>query len=225
MNLKEDGWPSHRYKAEKDTLIAMIPRRQFLQYSGFGLGALAASDLLRAADDIADSNPLAVKQPHFPAKIKRVIHLFMNGGPSQIDTFDPKPELTKLDGKPLPDSIKERLQPVQKARVGNIFASPFKFQQHGQSGLEVSELFPNVAKHADSLCVVRSMTSDIANHSPGLLMMNCGHTVLERPSIGSWILYGLGSESADLPGYIVLMPSEKIRKPPGQQLKSTKMTL
>lgn len=178
-------------------------RREFLRRAGFGFGALAASDFLHAND----LNPLAPRQPHFPARVKRVIHLFMNGGPSQIDTFDPKPDLAKLDGKPLPDSIKERLQPVQKARVGNIFASPFQFAKHGESGLEVSELFPNVARHADSLCVIRSMTSDIANHSPGLLMMNCGHTVLERPSIGSWVLYGLGSESDDLPGYIVLMPS------------------
>lgn len=185
----------------------MTSRRHFLQRSGFGLGALAAADFLRAAGDDHDANPLAVRQPHFPAKVKRVIHLFMNGGPSQIDTFDPKPNLAKLDGKPLPDSIKERLQPVQRGRVGNIFASPFKFNKHGESGMEISELFPHVAKHADSLCVIRSMTSDIANHSPGLLMMNCGNTVLERPSIGSWVTYGLGSESADLPGYIVLMPS------------------
>jgi hypothetical protein len=184
----------------------MIARRHFLQRTGFGLGALAAADFLNAADK-DDPNPLAPRQPHFPPKVKRVIHLFMNGGPSQIDTFDPKPQLTRLDGKPLPDSVKEKLQPVQKARVGNIFASPFAFKKHGQSGLEISELFPNVAKHADSLCVIRSMVSDIANHSPGLLMMNCGHTVLERPSIGSWVTYGLGSESADLPGYIVLMPS------------------
>ncbi len=184
----------------------MLSRRLFLQRVGFGFGALAASDIL-AATTSDEANPLAVRPPHFPPKVKRVIHLFMNGGPSQIDTFDPKPGLTALDGKPLPDSIKAKLQPVQRARVGNIFASPFQFQKHGQSGMEISELFPNVAKHADSLCVVRSMVSDIANHSPGLLMMNCGHTVLERPSIGSWVLYGLGSESADLPGYIVLMPS------------------
>ena len=101
----------------------MTTRRHFLQHSGFGLGALAASDFLRGADEAADANPLAPRQPHFTPRIKRVIHLFMNGGPSQIDTFDPKPELAKLDGQPLPDSIKERLQPVQKARVGNIFAS------------------------------------------------------------------------------------------------------
>ncbi|MEZ6123141.1 MAG: DUF1501 domain-containing protein [Planctomycetaceae bacterium] len=187
-------------------------RRHFLQTTGFGFGAIAAADLLKAdgaqtSETPNDLNPLAQRQPHFPAKIRRVIHLFMNGGPSQIDTFDPKPGLIDLNGKPLPDTIKERLQPVQRARVGNIFASPFEFQKHGESGLDISELFPQVAQHADRLCVIRSMTSEIANHSPGLLMMNCGHTVLERPSIGSWVLYGLGSESDDLPGYIVLMPS------------------
>jgi hypothetical protein len=170
-------------------------RRRFLQRCGFGLGALAASDMLHAED--AELNPLAPLKPHF----------FMNGGPSQVDTFDPKPILTKLDGQELPDSAKEHLQPLQRARAGRIMASPFKFKPHGQSGMEISELFPHVATHADDLCVIRSMVSDIANHSPGLLMMNCGHTILERPAIGSWVLYGLGSESADLPGYIVLMPS------------------
>ncbi len=131
----------------------------------------------------------------------------MNGGPSHIDTFDPKPSLAKLDGQPLPDSIRNTLQPTQRDRVGNVFASPFKFTRHGESGLEISELFPNVAEHADNLCVIRSMDSEIANHSPGLLMMNCGHPVLARPSIGSWALYGLGTESENLPGYVVLMPS------------------
>ena len=179
-------------------------RRRFLQATGMGFGAMAASDLLAA--DLADA-PLAVRQPHFPARAKRVIHLFMNGGPSQVDTFDPKPELVRLDGKPLPDSVRNTLQTTQKNRVGTIWASPFEFQKHGESGLEISELYPNVARHADDLCVIRSMQGEIANHSPGLLLMNCGHPVLPRPSIGSWALYGLGTESEDLPGYVVLMPS------------------
>ncbi len=182
-----------------------LSRRVALQRLGFGMGAVAASDLLAATRDM--ESPLASRAPQFPAKAKRVIHLFMNGGPSQIDTFDPKPGLAKLDGKPLPDSVKETLQRTQRNRVGNIWASPFKFDKHGECGMEISELYPNVAKHADKLCVVRSMQSEIANHSPGLLMMNCGHPVLERPSIGSWVLYGLGTESEDLPGYVVLMPS------------------
>ena len=185
-----------------------LSRRLALQRMGFGIGAIAASDLLADVRERGSlDSPLSVRQPHFPAKAKRVIHLFMNGGPSQIDTFDPKPELKKLDGQELPDSIKETLQPTQRKRAGEIWASPFEFTKHGESGLEISELFPNVAKHADKLCVIRSMQSEIANHTPGLLMMNCGNPVLARPSIGSWVLYGLGTESEDLPGYVVLMPS------------------
>ncbi|MEM9282319.1 MAG: DUF1501 domain-containing protein [Verrucomicrobiota bacterium] len=182
-----------------------ISRRMALQKVGFGMGALAASDLLASMSDL--DSPLSARAPHFPAKAKRVIHLFMNGGPSQIDSFDRKPSLEKLDGKELPDSVKQTLQPTQRNRVGTVWASPFKFSKHGESGLEISELFPQLAKHADKLCVIRSMQSEIANHSPGLLMMNCGHPVLPRPSIGSWVLYGLGTESQDLPGYVVLMPS------------------
>jgi len=182
-------------------------RRAALQRIGFGMGAVAASDLLAAMESGgAPDNPLAVRKPHFPAKAKRVIHLFMNGGPSQIDTFDPKPGLKELDGKPLPDSVLQTLQRVQRERAGNIWASPFEFSRHGESGLEISELYPNVARHADKLCVIRSMESEIANHSPGLLMMNCGHAQRARPSIGSWVLYGLGTESEDLPGYVVLLP-------------------
>jgi len=180
-------------------------RREILRKAGFGMGALAAGQLLAETEEAR--SPLAVRAPHFPARAKRVIHLFMNGGPSQIDTFDPKPELDRLDGKSLPDSVKKRLQPVQRRRVGRVFASPFEFRPHGESGLEISELYPHLAEHADDLCVVRSMQSEIANHSPGLLMMNCGHSTLARPSIGSWVLYGLGTESEDLPGYVVLLPS------------------
>ena len=184
-------------------------RRKALQRLGFGMGAVAASDLLASIEGGGGSldSPLAVRDPQFPARAKRVIHLFMNGGPSQIDTFDPKPELAKLDGQDLPDSIKQTLQRTQRDRAGKIWASPFEFKKHGESGLEISELYPNVARHADKLCVIRSMQSEIANHSPGLLMMNTGHSVLPRPSVGSWVLYGLGTESEDLPGYVVLMPS------------------
>lgn len=183
-------------------------RRSALQRLGFGMGAIAASDLLAGVQGGGSlDSPLAVRRPHFPAKAKRVIHLFMNGGPSQVDTFDYKPELQKLDGKELPDSVKQTLQPAQRNRVGEVWASPFAFSKHGESGLEISELYPHLAKHADKLCVIRSMQSEIANHSPGLLMMNCGHPVLPRPSVGSWVLYGLGTESEDLPGYVVLMPS------------------
>ncbi len=185
----------------------ILSRRAWLQNAGAGFGALALQGLLAEADDkAAPASPLSVRQPHFPAKIKRVIHLFMNGGPSQIDTFDPKPMVSQQNGKPLPASIKKRLQPTQRNRAGTLFGSPFKFQKHGQCGRDISELYPHVAKHADELCVIRSMQGEVANHTPGLLLTNCGHSTLPRPSLGSWLLYGLGSESDELPGFVVLCP-------------------
>jgi hypothetical protein len=147
-----------------------ITRREALRRVGFGMGALAAADMLapRGLSAMNAESPLGVKAPHFPAKAKRVIHLFMNGGPSQIDTFDPKPLLTELNGKPLPDSVKATLQPTQRNRAGTIWASPFKFSRHGESGLEISELYPEVAKHADDLCVIRSMESE---NLPGYVVL------------------------------------------------------
>ncbi len=188
----------------------LITRRQLLQSTSLGSIALASllQDSSRAAGAVAgrDDSPLAEREPHFPARVKRVIHLFMNGGPSQMDTFDRKPKLNQLDGKPLPDSVRQQLQPTQRNRAGNLFGSPFKFKKYGQCGLEVSELFPKVGQHADDLCVIRSMQGEIANHTPGLLLTNCGHSTLPRPSLGSWLLYGLGNESAELPGFVVLCP-------------------
>lgn len=186
--------------------MELINRREWLQKTGFGIGSLAATTLLAETGEIKAASPLSAHAPHFAPKAKRVIHLFMNGGPSQIDTFDPKPNLKKLDGKKLPNSVRQRLQPTQRNRVGVIFASPFKFKKHGESGMDVSELYPNLAKHADDLCVIRSMVGEVANHSPGLLLMNCGHSALARPSVGSWLLYGLGTEGRDLPGFVVLCP-------------------
>ena len=143
------------------------------------------------------------KGPHFAPKAKRVIHLFMNGGPSHVDTFDPKPELTKWHGKILPDE--HRLNTERK--TGAAYKSPFAFKKHGQSGLPVSDLFPHVAKHADDLCVIRSMRADVPNHEPSLMLMNCGDGRLVRPSMGSWITYGLGTENQNLPGFVVLCPN------------------
>lgn len=187
-----------------------LSRRQMLQATS--LGSIALSSLLADARDVGAANrsteesPLLARAPHFPARVKRVIHLFMNGGPSQMDTFDPKPELNRLDGQPLPDSVLQQLQPTQRNRAGTVFGSPFKFAKHGHSGLDVSELFPSVARHADDLCVIRSMQGEVANHTPGLLLTNCGHSTLARPSLGSWLLYGLGNESDELPGFVVLCP-------------------
>ena len=187
----------------------LFSRRELLRSTTLGsiaLTGMMSHQGVRAARGSADESPLTEREPHFPAKAKRIIHLFMNGGPSQVDTFDPKPELNRLHLQPLPDSVKAQLQPTQRNRVGEIFGSPFKFKKHGESGLEISDLFPNVAKHADDLCVIRSMQGEVANHSPGLLLTNCGHSTLPRPSIGSWLLYGLGNESDELPGFVVLCP-------------------
>lgn len=180
-----------------------LTRRELLQACGTGLGALALAQLCGLtvlAEEKALANPLAVKPPHFAPKIKRIVHLFMNGGPSQVDTFDPKPLLTKYDGKPLPIHLKTE----RKTGVG--FGSPYKFQRHGQSGIEVSELYPAVARHVDELCVIRSMRTDLPNHEPSLLMMNCGDLRQIRPSLGAWLTYGLGTENQNLPGFIVLCP-------------------
>ena len=187
-----------------------LSRRQLLQSTS--LGTIAMAGLLQETAGAApvsrsaEQSPLSKLDPPSPAPAKRVIHLFMNGGPSQMDTFDPKPELTRLSGQPLPDSFKTQLQPTQRNRVGTLFGSPFKFTRHGQSGLPISSLFPNLAKHADDLCVIRSMQGEVANHGPGLLLTNCGHSTLARPSLGSWLLYGLGNESEELPGFVVLCP-------------------
>ena len=193
-----------------DTLLQspLLSRREMLRTTGLGIGAVAATNLLAETGDLdeGDRSPLALRKPHFAPRARRIIHLFMNGGPSQIDTFDPKPELEKLNGKPLPDSLLKQLQPTQRNRAGHLFASPFAFRQHGESGIPISELFPHVAQHADDLCVIRSMQGEVANHSPGLLLTNCGHSTLARPSVGSWTMYGLGTESSELPGYVVLIP-------------------
>jgi hypothetical protein len=154
-----------------------------------------------AADAVRRLNPLAVRPPQFPARAKRVIHLFMNGGPSQVDTFDPKPALSKYAGKVLPA---ENLRTERKTGAG--FGSPFTFRKYGQSGIEVSELFARTAECIDDICVIRSMQADVPNHEPSLLLMNCGEPRMARPSVGSWVLYGLGTENQNLPGFIVMCP-------------------
>jgi hypothetical protein len=183
----------------------MISRRHALMHSGLGLGMLAVSELLGAESTPSSANPqssLAQRLPHFAAKAKRVIHLFANGGPSQVDTFDPKPMLKKMHGKSLSEQLKG-----DKRLGGVAHASPFKFSKHGQCGMEISELFPHVAKHADDLCVIRSMVTDVPNHEPGLMMMNCGDISKPRPCLGAWTLYGLGTENQSLPGFVVMCPT------------------
>ena len=163
-----------------------LTRRDFLNRCGMGLGGLALTRLmadagLAAEPTAASFNPLTPKQPHFPGRAKHVIHLFMNGGPSQVDTFDPKPALTRYAGKPIPLELKT------ERRTGAALASPFKFQKYGQSGIEVSDLFPHVAQSIDDLCVIRSMHADVPNHEPSLMLMNCGEARQIRPSMGSWV--------------------------------------
>jgi len=165
-----------------------------------GMGALALGSMLQSAD-ASEANPLAVRKPHFAAKAKRVIHLFMNGGPSHVDTFDPKPSLEKYAGKLLPTD-----NPKTERKTGAAFPSPFKFQKYGQSGIEVSELFAKTAQHVDDMCIIRSMHANVPNHEPSLLLMNCGEARLIRPSMGSWLTYGLGTENQNLPGFIAMCP-------------------
>jgi hypothetical protein len=186
-----------------------LTRRDFLNRCGMGLGMIGLANLLsteaRGAltgmGGVSGNSPLAPHAPHFPGKAKRVIHIFANGGPSHVDTFDPKPSLARLHGKPLPmDNLKT------ERRTGAAFKSPFQFKKYGQSGIEVSELFPHVAGHIDDMAVIRSMNADVPNHEPSLLLMNCGEARLPRPSMGSWVTYGLGTENQNLPGFISMCP-------------------
>jgi len=170
--------------------------------NGFGAVAMAAllgqGELAGAAD--AATGPLSVRPQHFVGKAKRVIFLFMDGGPSQVDTFDPKPRLTKEHGQP----IKMAVQPTQFDNVGNVFGSPWKFSRYGECGLPVSDLFPHVASCADDLAVVRSMVSNFSEHTAANYFIHTGSGQQGRPSMGAWATYGLGSECRDLPGFVVL---------------------
>ena len=183
-------------------------RRELLKSSAVGFGYLALQGLLaeesRAVAAPADvRDPLAPKPTHFPARAKRVIFLFMKGGPSHIDTFDHKPLLARDHGKPLPFD-KPR---VQFAPTGTIYQSPWKFAQHGESGAWVSELFPNVAKHVDDICFIHSLHGTNAAHGGALLKLHTGSDNFVRPSMGSWVTYGLGSENRNLPGFITICPT------------------
>lgn len=172
-------------------------RRDALRALGAGFGAVGLAGMSQAAE----RGPLEPKAPHFAPKAKHVIYLLLNGGMSHIDTFDPKPALTKHHGEPPPGG---KLF-IDRAS-GNLMASPFGFQKYGQSGVEVSEIFPKLGATIDDFCVIRSMYNDNANHNPAILLMTCGHILGGRPSLGSWVTYGLGTENQNLPGFIVLCP-------------------
>ena len=182
----------------------MFTRREILARCGMGMGSLGLAALLgqgASANPSNPINPLAPRSPHFRPKAKRVIHFFLNGGPSHVDTFDPKPLLAKYDGKPLPSA-----NPLTERKTGAAMASPFAFNRYGQSGLPISDLFAKTAQHADDLCVIRSMKAQVPNHEPSLMLMNCGDAQMARPSFGSWITYGLGTENQNLPGFVAMCP-------------------
>ncbi len=199
----------------------LLSRREMLRHcaNGFGMLGLASllSDEARAAavvnavaQNSAPSSPLSAKAPMFPARAKRVIFLFMAGGPSHVDTFDPKPRLIAQNGQPLPFEKPH----LERTKTGNLLASPWSFKKYGQSGIDVSELLPNIASCADDLCVIRSMVADNINHNGACLQMNTGEQAFSRPSMGSWLTYGLGSENQNLPGFIVISPAQPAQGAP-----------
>jgi hypothetical protein len=185
-----------------------VSRRELLKASSAGFGGLALAALMGeqalAAATGAAPNPLAVKAPHFPAKAKRVIFLFMHGGPSQVDTFDYKPLLIRDHGKPLPFARPK----VVSSETFNLLKSPWDFKQYGQSGAWVSDLFPETAKKVDELCIIKSMYGSNSRHGGALLEMHTGSDTFVRPSMGSWVTYGLGSENQSMPGFVTICPTQ-----------------
>jgi hypothetical protein len=206
---------SHDSSPDSDPSLALT-RRDLLGRCGMGFGMIGLAGVLSddrspglvsaaGAGSPAPSgslSPMAPRSPQFPGKARQVVHLFMNGGPSQVDTFDPKPMLAKYHGKTLPTPSLRT-----ERKTGAALGSPFRFKQYGQSGIAVSELFARTAEqHIDDLCIIRSMYADVPNHEPSLMLMNCGDGRLQRPSMGAWITYGLGSENQNLPGFIAMCP-------------------
>ena len=189
----------------KNEFASIQSRRWFLRNCGVGMAGLALNSLL-AREELrnAPANPLAARLPHFAAKAKRVIYIFQAGAPSHLDLFDHKQELIKRDGELPPAELLEGYRAAFINPKSALLGTKFKFNRHGQSGIELSELLPNIAKHVDDLCFIKSMQTDAVNHAPAQLMLNTGHSQFGRPSLGAWSLYGLGCETEDLPGYVVL---------------------
>ncbi|HRJ17822.1 MAG TPA: DUF1501 domain-containing protein [Bryobacteraceae bacterium] len=184
--------------------LSLRNRRRFLREVGGGIGMMGLAHLLNRDGLAATAGPLAPKKPHFPGKAKNVIFMFMEGAPSQMDLFDPKPELAKWSGKPLPDSLTSQLRLAFIPKDAKVMASPRVFKPHGQSGIEFSDYIPHIASCADDLCLVRSMHTEAFNHHPGQLLLFTGSIQFGRPTMGAWSVYGLGSESENLPGFVVL---------------------
>jgi hypothetical protein len=202
MNLQRELQTEHaRY----------LTRRWFFQECGVGMASLAALDLLRGQSTgaAAPASPLASRKPHYPAKAKQVIYLFMGGAPSHLELFDNKPELAKWDGKLPPADLLKGYRAAFINPNSKLLGPKFKFAKHGQSGAEISELLPHTAKIADDLTIVRSMKTDAFNHAPAQILMSTGSQIFGRPSFGAWSLYGLGTENQDLPGYVVMQSGQK----------------
>jgi len=194
-------FPCQRYLSQP------VSRRELLSQSAHGFGAVALSTMLAHSHPVLASsitgNALAAQSTHFPAKARNVIFLYMDGGPSQVDTFDPKVMLDKYDGRS-PHEVIGKVEPTQFANVGKILKSPWKFRQYGQSGIPVSDLFPHIATCADDLAVVRSMVAPFSEHTFANYFLHTGHGQQGRPSHGAWVSYGLGSECDDLPAFVIL---------------------
>ena len=199
------------------TSFGLMSRRAALCQAGTGMGVLGLLGLLADSGCLGtaaqaggpgggkEASPirgsLFPRAPHFPAKVKHVIHIYLNGGPSQVDTFDPKPLLKRYEGKMLPQG-----NLTTERKTGTALPSPFRFKKYGQSGIEVSEIFARTAEHIDDICVIRSMRANTPNHEQSMRLMNCGDERLSRPSMGAWVTYGLGSENQNLPGFIAMCP-------------------
>ncbi|MFL5341106.1 MAG: DUF1501 domain-containing protein, partial [Gemmataceae bacterium] len=189
--------------------FARQSRRDFFATSASGVGLLAVAEMLRG-DRLLAEPPVAHApgSPHFPARAKNCICIYLEGGPSQIDLFDPKPKLNELHGQKLPESLTKNVRFAFIQKDGAVvLGCPRKFKTHGECGMELGEWLPHLGTCADDICLIRSMHTDAFNHHPGQLLMNTGAPTFGRPSMGSWINYGLGSASKNLPGYVVLISS------------------
>ena len=195
--------------------LLSLTRRHFFRQAGFGIGSLALASLLDerlfaagGAGAVQKLDGPRPPGPHFAPRAKQIIYLFMAGAPSQIDLFDHKPKLQQYDGQPIPEEMVKGERFAFIKGTPRLLASPFTFGRHGQSGAELSTLLPHLASHADDIAIVRSMHTTQFNHAPGQIFMNTGHQIIGRPSLGSWLSYGLGSENADLPAFVVLMSGQ-----------------
>ncbi len=198
MSFAEHYWNERR---------SSVTRRYFFRQCGMGLGAMALASLLRGADALgaaSGGNPLAARAPQFPAKAKRIIYLFQAGGPSQLDLFNHRPALAKYDGQPIPKEIVKDQKYAFIKPDAALFASKFEFARHGQCGAEISEALPHLSEIVDDIAIINSMSTPAFNHAPAQIFMNTGSTVFGRPSMGAWVTYGLGSESQNLPAFVVL---------------------